>query len=889
MGWLEELVKETKSVGKVSWAKVARDLRREPSWKGLRISEGSLATYLGAFDQGQKLHLLNTTPRLRALLVEHLQVAEEDFQERLESLNGTRPSQQRSFRLWDANTRPLNLGQDPLPAAFPPEVLDTRSWAGSPILWRARNGSGRTLVGEWLEAQGKALFIRAESWNEAQRKLPRTGKAFIELKSSMGLLEVDTLPTGIDLCVAVDGIPDDTLPDSPFQEAPQEEPQPSHIWTFVSSPAVEEWLEALVLWIEERRADEEAFDPRACLDWLRKDILPLGLIEGFETAVGFIGVYAEFRKQLQSKKTTTQVDLARYFLRIRGRHIPERDTALDIASLWTFLLGMACRLLVQGEEPWFQARPLDDWRAIVRTGPDASDVIDWLSNASVQKLLKLAPRDISKAAEALPPQAFQRVKTLQQLFLLREQQPGMYALRPSWVFETVLDQSADALLQESAEVWGEALLHAHGAAFVFDRLRSRCQNGDFEPISRMLAIHDRRSPAWTAALESSFVALGLTLLEGGAIPETLHAEVFDLQQSLTSEINGVPLPRTFRRDGLQSPLLSPGYWLLAAHALTEERGLSRAAAHPVLDPWNHAFPGNEHLNELALSWNEIIERPPSDETKLRVIELYGRLFCRKKASTSQFLHFQLPELLLTAFQSNELNTQHIKALSKLKGLIQILRPYFQRRGQEWESFARTLWRVWLESSEELPRALHPRPQAADLWSFIPVEAIQDERLSNWLSGTSVPFELFKDDQWIAFLRFWPRRKRPGFDLEPGFPWQAMPESFMRMALADEVLGVGHQDQEARRAIWKKAPAVAREGLRDYVQRGKWTSALGLARAAPDEETPSVIAMVRKGITQPDIPNKTLIPWLRHLINLRVPGWKEAWALRCDLEEGAKDT
>ncbi|MBN8469034.1 hypothetical protein JYJ95_21230 [Corallococcus exiguus] len=888
MGWLEELVKETKGVGRVSWAKVARDLRREPSWKGLRISEGSLATYLGAFDQGKSLHLLNTNPRLHALLVEHLQVAEEDFQERLDGLNGTRPSQQRSFRLWDANTRPLNLGQEPLPAAFPAEVLDPRFWAGSPILWRARNGSGRTLVGEWLEAQGKALFIRAESWNEARRKLPRTGKAFIELKSPMGLLDVNTLPTGMDLCVAVDGISDDALPDSAFQEAPQEEPQPNHLWTFVSSPAVEEWLESLVFWIEERRAEEEAFDPRACLDWLRKDILPLGLIEGFETAVGFIGVYAEFRKQLQSKKATTQVDLARYFLRIRGRHIPERDTALDIASLWTFLSGMARRLLVQGEEPWFQARPLDDWRAIVRIGTDASDVIDWLSDTSVQKLLKLAPRDIRKAAEALPPQALQRVKTLQQLFLLREQQPGLYALRPSWVFETLLGQSADALLQEEAETWGEALLHAHGAAFVFDKLLFRCRSGDFEPIYRMLARQDRRSPAWTAALESSFVALGLALLEQGEGPEALHVEVFDLQQSLTSEIHGIPLPRTFRRDELQSPLLTPGYWLLAAHALTEKRGLSRAAAHPVLDPWSHAFPANEHLNELVLNWHEIIERSHSEETKLRVIELYGRLFRRRVAPTSQLLHFQLPEILLTAFQSNELNVQHAKALSNLKGLTQILRLYFQRRGQEWEPFARALWRVWLESSEELPRALHPGPRA-DLWSFIPAEAMQDARLSNWLSGTSVPFEFFRDDQWFAFLQFWPRRMRPGFDFDPGYPWRAMPESFIRRALTDEVLREGHQDYEARRAIWKKAPVAARDGLRDYIQRGKWTAALGLARTVPAEETPSVIAMLRKGITQSDFPKEALIPWLGHLINLRVPGWKEAWALHCDLEEGAKDT
>ncbi|MBZ4376457.1 hypothetical protein [Corallococcus sp. AS-1-6] len=889
MGWLEEFVKETKGIGKVSWAKVSRDLRREPSWKGLRISEGSLATYLGAFDQGKNLHLLGTNPRLRALLVEYLQVAEEDFQERLESLQRTRPSQQHSFRLWDANTRPLNLGQESLPAAFPDEVLDTRSWAGSPILWRARNGSGRTLVGEWLEAQGKALFIRAESWNEARRKLPRTGRAFIELKSPMGLLGVDTRPSGIDLCVAVDGLPDDAHPDSPFQEAPQEESRPSNIWTIVSSPAVEEWLESLVFWIEERRADEEAFDPRSCLDWLRKDILPLGLIDGFETAVGFVGVYAEFRRQLQSKKTTTQVDLARYFLRIRGRHIPERDTSLDIASLWTFLSGMAHRLLVHGEEPWFQARPLDEWRTIVRDGPAASDVIDWLSDASVQKLLKLAPRDINKAVEALPPQAFQRVKTLQQLFLLREQQPGLYALRPSWVFETVLGQSADALLQEEAETWGEALLHAHGANFVFDKLLFRCQGGDFDPIRRLLAHQDRRSPAWTAALESSFVALGLTLLEGGGTPEALHVEVFDLQQSLTSELNGIPLPRTFRRDGLQSPLLSHGYWILAAHALTEERSPSRAAAHPVLDPWNHAFPANVHLNELILSWQEIIERPHSEEIKLRVIELYGRLLRRRSTPPSQLLHFQIPEFLLTVYQSNELNLQHVKILSKLKGLVQIIRPYFQRRGQEWESFARALWRVWLDSSEELPRALQPGPRSADLWSLIPAEAMQDERLSNWLSGTSVPFELFRDDQWVAFLRYWPRRMHPGFDLDPGYPWQAMPESFMRRALLDEVLREGHQDHEARRAIWKKAPSVARDGLRDYVQRGKWTSALGLARAAPAEETPSVIAMIRKGITQPDVPNEAFISWLHHLINLRVPGWKEAWALRCDIEEGAKDS
>ncbi|MBN9681659.1 MULTISPECIES: hypothetical protein [unclassified Corallococcus] len=841
------------------------------------------------FDQGKDLHFLEENPALREFLSVALNLDADEFEAQLMASKTPRDRQFSLFELWDAGTRPLDLRKESLPPAFPPQVLEPKAW---PVLWQAPSGSARTLVGEWLAAQLDVVFIKAEHWAEAQLQLPSgKGKVFISLKSPIGMPVVQEVPSRLSICVAVDGVREHrVLPRNVLDGVPlkQDEPNPEQTWPLVRSPPVAQWLEALVGWIWERRDPGVEFKVLSCIEWLREGVLPMGFIDGFDSAVGFVGLYATHRNHLLSEKGPLQFEsllkLARPFIRTRLSHVRSERQVPKLDALWSYLQQMAKGMLTHNEQSWEQARSIEEWQELVPVNP-GSDALAWLSQQAVRDKLKVSERAIQELAEKHPPDAFLMVRALQDTRLLREQQPGQYIPRPRWVFLLLFQHAAGALLNDSAAAWGQALLHSHSARAILGNLLMRCGTGDFKSIQSLLDQREPTSPQWVASLEASFVALGWTLLKGGQVPPALAIGVFEAQQRLMVEHHGVPLPRLGYGYDAWHPMLKPGAWLLAAHALAEQRNPPPDTDHPLLNPWSAGgeLPLMERM--LSLVQDVVFDDAIEEETRLCVFELYGRLLWTVGpiAHLGEPVHdLQMPEFLSQCARVETLDWSYFKGYRQARELFMpLMREYLERQDNSWEVFARALWRAWLDSDEGLGgrRKTELPDWVVEWYAFVPPEAILDKRLEHVLKNNELPFERFGDAQWEAFLTYWKRKENSGFS-EDSEAWRHMPDRFIRRAIDEEIFYP--YQRGALEVIWEVAASSVRQELGRLIEQGRWTSALLLVWEAPDGETQAITQMVRQGLRQSDGPRQDVIHWLHERIRRRTQGWKEVWSLLNEL-------
>ncbi|NOJ97193.1 hypothetical protein HMI51_30160 [Corallococcus coralloides] len=891
MGWLEERVHEIEGEA-VTLTELARRLRKAPNWPvKVKLRDTSLGTNLKKFDQGKDLHLLDKNPALREFLSSYLKFSSDEFEEKLAELKAPRERRFLRFELWDAGIRPLDLREEPLPPAFPPEVLDPKSW---PVLWLSPSGSARTLVGEWLAAQMDVVFIKAEHWADAERRLPPgKGKVFIALKSPVGMPVLQELPSRLSICVAVDGVKERQARSSRvFGEPPvkQAAPASERTWPLVKAPPVERWLKALVAWIWERRRSDVDFDTLECFEWLQKEVLPRSLIDGFGSAVGFVGLYATYRNLLPKEKGSLRdeswLKLSRSFIRTRLSHLRSERQAPDFEALWSYLQRLAQGMLMHGVQSWEQARSIEEWQDLVPVGP-ASGAIEWLSQPAVSQSLKVDARAIQKVAEAHPPDTFLMVRALQDLRLLREQHLGQFVLRPRWVFAMLLKDAARSLLDGPAATWGQALLHPHSAYPLITQLLSRCRAGDFVPIQRLLVQREPSSPQWVASVEASFVALGWTLLEGGKVPSPLAKDVFERQQRLVVRHHQIPLPSLGYGYEAWHPMLKPGAWLLAAHALSEQQHSPPRQDDLLLNPWRGRGEPQVMDQMLTLVQDVASDEAIESETRLHILGLYGRMLRRvgPVAHRDEPAHdLQMPEFLSESARKGTLTWSYFKGYRDFRELFMpLMRRYLEQQGASWEVFARALWRAWLDSEEWLEgkRKTELPAWSLDWYAFIPPEAFLNKRLKHVLENNALPFERFTDEQWDAFLAYMKRGvDRPSFhDPEP---WRHMPARFIRRVIAEELVEP-HQGRALQR-LWEVATPTVRQELGRLIEQGKWRPVLLLAWEAPAEETEAIIHMVSEPSMQPGAPRQDVIHWLHDRIRKRVQGWEHGWALLQRLNE-----
>jgi len=877
MGWLRELIREKK--GDISNSEVARQLRKAPfSWPEKGVDARSFATYLGDFDKHRKLDWLEQHPKVEALLASYLDITPEELRARTSAEPvPSSAAESAVISLWEVETRRIDLRQEPLPPAFPREVLDPKHW---PVLWRAPSGSGRSLVGRWLDARGKARFIMAENWAEAAKQLGEQDQpVFIELISAEGLPPSSQGLSAI--CIAVDGAPAPSQPvdfAAIVRRARQERP---FDWPQVAAPPVESWLKALVAWVAERLPASTDFDEDACLEWMRRALLPERIMDRFETALGFIGLFVKFSGRI--RKGQSQMDLVRLFLRMRGQQVDSAEL-VPTKPLLEALMRLARRLLLEERRSWRQARSRAEWFELLHSRPDAEDLA-YLQELSTRYSLGLDTRKLRDAAKEQPPGAHRVFQQLQQLQLLREKGPKRYVLQPSWLLTTLLQDAADRLLKEEPKAWGSVLLSQDGSLFVLRRLYARCGEGDWEPVRNLLEAPALESAPWVAALECTFRVLGLLTLLGRDVPRELLEQIMVLQQRLVTERHEEPRPRLGFSDERDDLPMSLSGWFLAAHAMVEKLGFPQGRFHPVFTLEREAA-SPEVLNRVLSEIAHAVLTPRSSEVFcLSVLSLYGRLLSRTGSLPSAIERerahtLQLPEFLFQRFRDGEFEWEDFGGFHPWSQLFPLLRKYLEQRQVSWADFQRALWKAWLASGAELAWWMsRDEPWREELWSHIPPEGIRSGRLAAMLQEEWFPYDKLGPEQWSAFLDQWKAKKAPELD-ERIRAWECVPARFVEQALFGDV--IHPHESSVFETLWRTAAPTVSKCLRDMVRQGRWPQAMNLAWSAPPEERPDLLEFIRAEARREDAPRGMIIFWLQGLIKSRAPEWRRAWELLHEL-------
>ncbi|HET9959474.1 MAG TPA: hypothetical protein VFQ61_33515, partial [Polyangiaceae bacterium] len=310
-----------------------------------------MATLLSRLDRGQDLSWLAERPNIQGLLADALRVPVDDLRR---AVGEPAPAQDevRIRRLRDLPTaRALDLSSEALPPGIPSEVLGGSS---RPVWWVAPSGSGRSLVGQWLQARGRAKFLElgepgTELPTELLGKLAMSDALFIELTGhSQGLEAQRVIAPRPGLCVA-----------APF------EPPASSEFQVVESPALAGILPELLEWVADRLPLQSQFDAERLLPSL-KELVESRQLPSLGAVLGYVGLVDEFGiKELNHRSLSR---LAKRFVEHRvSRRV---DPALPYASwvrrsIHAALLGIAERVLSESDVPLETPRSLDDWLALV--------------------------------------------------------------------------------------------------------------------------------------------------------------------------------------------------------------------------------------------------------------------------------------------------------------------------------------------------------------------------------------------------------------------------------------------------------------------------------------------------------------------------------------------
>src|SRR4051794_28774681 len=178
MGWLRDLMDQSDS-GCRSYGELARAALESGEWPDeSRMAERSLASIFSKLDRNQEADWLTERVGVQRVLSKVLGVPLDDLRAPGVHAGGAARGDLRRLRLTSLRyARALDLLDEPLCPALPPGVL--QPGASGSTFWRAPSGSGRSLVGRFLQARGLAHVIEAASFEEARSLLPERGPVFI--------------------------------------------------------------------------------------------------------------------------------------------------------------------------------------------------------------------------------------------------------------------------------------------------------------------------------------------------------------------------------------------------------------------------------------------------------------------------------------------------------------------------------------------------------------------------------------------------------------------------------------------------------------------------------------------------------------------------------------
>lgn len=731
MGWLRDLMQQApmpvRSLGDLS-----RSALRSKDWPtDTKMQPRSLAALFSKLDRDQELDWLGDRPGAQVALAQALGASLDDIRARVARRQESSPSQVLRLRSLPA-ARALSLLEEPLFPGLPPEVLEPATFDG--VFWVAPSGSGRSLVGRWLEARGLARFVRASTWAEAAQRLPAHGAVYVELDTPAPV--PNRAASELRLCIAGPRAPEN---ESGFR--------------VVRSPDPESYLAALVRWVAERLPQDDRFEPERVLAWLRGEPSARGIIDGPGAALGLCGLADELGGRALSESLEKLV----------RRHAQARFTAtLDPEATYAAffrkngygtLVSLVRRLLAEDALPWDAPRPREQWLALVPEELQREADVDWLKMTLGTGPGALRAADLDRAAKRLPPGAFRVVRCLEQAGFLEPAGTDALKLGPRFLARTLLSEAVEVLTQASPIEWGAALLEGSARSEVEARVLEQVRATSGQSLEPLFEAADPDNMFYVGAFELGFVAGGLALLEGAELPRDLRENLFEDQLELMLELPGeLPLPRVLRGSERERAERY-GLWLLAALSLSEDLP-SQARRHRLLRPWRAGDIDPRFVQLLDHALAALSSPKLSEAAALGVFALIGRL----RTSVGALVNVETPHpleqptVIAEEVMHGVLAWQTVAHLDRGRPglLIGATRAAAITLDVPWADVARAVWLAWdaAERPGEGAEFLLPENDPQGLfWAHIPRELLRPMLAD--ARDKPMPFDRLREEPWAA--------------------------------------------------------------------------------------------------------------------------------------------
>jgi hypothetical protein len=873
VGWLRDLMDQSDS-GCRSYGDLARAALKNTDWPTeSRMAERSLASILSKLDRNQEADWLAERVGVQRVLSKVLGVPLDDLRSPATPVGSAPRGDLRRLRLTSLRyARALDLLDEPLCPGIPEAVLSPGNYQS--LFWRAPSGSGRSLVGRFLEARGLAQVIEAATFEEALTRLPERGPVFIELHAQR-VLPLGAAPRS-GLCVAGDFDPG------------------TESWQELRSPPVESYLAELVTWVADRLPADGRFDAPRALAWLKDEMLDSGVLDGLGAALGLCGLADELGAHTLQRKSVRQI--AERFC--RDRLLAALDPEAAHAGWlkrngYEALVGVGRRMLAESEAAWDEPRALETWLELVPIEHQREPDLDWMRLSLSQADSNIRPSDIEKAARKIPPGAFRIVRALQRAELLRETLRGAHggeqpeaslSLGPRWFSNALRSDATRALVSGSAQDFGEALLRGHAAPSIARELVARLSDRGSAFIDGVLELEGGDSAGHAAAVDMTFRAAGIALLSGAELAadslEALWDEVLEARLELPGNL---PCPRIEYEAPVRDALLSRGVWFLSAFAISGELGQRSGRRHPLLRPWK-TRDVSPRLREVCAQIARDLPLNAGDRSwVLRAFSLLSRLRAEVGAlgSVEAPEVLERPSVILDEVVHGVLSWSTVAGITDSELGLPALRALARERAVPFAAVASAIWEAWDDAQRPSEGAAFLAPDASAstlFWPHIPSELL--EVLLCDARATEIPYQTFDVDHWQAFLT--------ALGTAPARAEDARAFALAPDPVLEEAMRRGVESRALFASVWQRAPERAESELVRALNTPEDDDLPRLSlllEAAP----PAQLSRVFEAFSRPDMANlgreklAAVRRFLHHYIRARKTGYVEAYARLSELE------
>lgn len=853
MGWLRELMVEA-GPGFKSFGALARAALASPLWpEEVAVEARSLAAVFSKLDRGVDLEWLDDRPAVQLVLTEILDCSASEMDRPTRAL---RTREDDRVRLLDLPyARALDLRAEPPPPGPPPEVLHPERWGR--IWWHAASGSGRSLVGRWLGARGRADFVDVLPGTHPPWSLG--GPIFIELHESPAEALSET-GFAERCCVAAPFWPEDVgLDPSCFVRVPPTLPS--------------EFLPWLVDWVARRLPSDTRFESEPALEWLVEHALPLGLVDTPGSALGLCALMDEAGMEALRRCQLSGL-VERYVLgrltRVASRR-PERTWFRD--SHFQVLEALAEHWLVDAEGPWDTPRTRDQWLTRIPAELTRGRDLEWLRIGLPGANPMIRPNDVERAAQRLPPGGFRLLAVLEELGLLRAvgTNPEVLIPAPRWLWLGLMEHALQTVTGRSPLEWGEALLNPRLAERVAGALARRMRNDAVTAIEDVLELEAGDEPSYAAAIEVTFTRAGVELLSGCEIPSEPLGELFAEQLLLVVEMPGkLPGPVLGVPGEFGTSEGRHGLWLLCALAISEQLE-TRSGNVPLLNPWREARPDPRYRAQLDCIATAVIAAHARAEPwafgAYRLVDRLRRVLGNSESDLAATHPLERPGEVLDQVVHGVLEWSALEPFSTEPSGLDALAQLADERKVPWESIAQAAWTAWNAAGRPESRLLaleHPRIGA--LWESLPVEL-----LSEIVVGPARPrpaWARLGERHWTALASL--LEESPERLEVASIPWRLAPQACLAQVLSSRT----QVPQTVLEHIWRRYPEHAQRELARRLEPGTW-ALVELLRACPGEQIPRAADELSapRVIRLPPPTRDAVREWLCHNVQQRPEGWR----------------